>query len=93
MVARTNPRYYFRQWLLSGSSLQSEERRALRGIWQRVRYTLTGHRFQKWMADTFFWLGGLALITMLYTFASFECALGRDCTFASAHWANWLFGK
>ena len=32
MVARTNSRFYFFQWLLSGSFLQSEERRALRHV-------------------------------------------------------------
>ncbi len=34
-----------------------------------------------------------ATLVMLYTFASFECAHFQECTFASAHWSNFLFGK
>lgn len=93
MVARTNPRYYKSQWLLSGSWLQSEERRAIRQFQQRLWRNLTSDRFKRVAEQVIFWSLVTFCIVMFYTFASAECAMGRDCTFASSHWANWLFGK
>jgi hypothetical protein len=91
MVARTNPRFYFSQWLLNGSWLQSEDRRAIRQFQQQCWHFMTSDWFKRWAERVTFW--GLAAlgIVMLYTYSSFECWMGRECWWANASWANWLW--
>jgi len=36
-------------------------------------------------------MAGLVLVG--YSWASVDCALHQECTWASAHWANFVFGK
>lgn len=65
-------------------------------IWltlSRFWWTMTSERFKRLAAEIAFWVLAVGLVAMLYTWASFECALREECTFASAHWANWLFDK
>lgn len=64
-----------------------------RQILQRIWHTLTSNWIQKWVANTLFWVGMIAFAGLMYTFASFECALHEECALASAHWANWLLSR
>lgn len=57
----------------------------------KMWYTLTSEQSQLWTERIAYSAAVLLLVLMLYTWASFECWMGRDCTFASTHWTQWLW--
>lgn|GEM_PF-5694208 len=83
----------FALWFLMDHPCLSEDRRRRRNIVQQIRWTITGERFQRIATISAEVVLLVLICLMLYTWASSECALRNDCTFASAHWANWLFSR
>lgn len=67
--------------------------RQVKTISHQTWWQLTSERSKRILETAAFWLLAIGLLLMAYTFASSECALRNECTFASAHWANWLFSK
>lgn len=82
------------KWLSSPSPLLSEERRGLRNFHRRVWWHMTSERFKRL-------IGGIAISAIIgltlvscYTAESVSCAINsKNCFFANADWANWLFRK
>ncbi|MFA9262166.1 MAG: hypothetical protein ACEQSB_02290 [Undibacterium sp.] len=65
-------------------------------IWltlSRFWWTLTSERSKKRLGFTLISVVIVLTLVSLYTAESVSCSIGQSCLFASAHWANWLFGK
>lgn len=80
-------------WFSMPSPLLSEERRGLRNLHRHIWWKITSEHFKECFAAGAIAAVILLTLVSLYTAESVSCSTGGSCFFASAHWADWLFGK
>lgn len=71
----------------------SEDRRQQRHILHRIWWYVTSERFKRTAVSIAMLAVVMLTLVSLYTAESVSCSTGGSCLFASAQWADWLFGK